>query len=80
MKLRQEYGDANCIGQTVRRLRQERGMKQKELLARLQTAGIEIGESGISMLEGQHREANDRELRALAEIFGVPIEELYNKE
>lgn len=80
MKIRKEYGTANCVGKTICRLREERGMKQKDLLAQLQTKGVDIGDSGISMLEGQHREANDRELKALAQIFGVTIEELYNPE
>ena len=57
------------------------GLEDPEgLLAKLQALGIEIGESGLSQLEGQFRTVNDKELRALAEIFAVPIEELYNRE
>ncbi len=78
MKIRTTYGDANWVGRTVTRLREERQMKQKELLAQLQTRGVKIGESGLSQLEGQFRTATDKELLALSDIFGVPIEELYN--
>ncbi len=80
LKIRRAYGTANCVGKTVSQLRKRQGMKQKDLLAKLQALGIEIGESGLSQLEGQFRTVNDKELRALAEIFAVPIEELYNRE
>lgn len=78
MKRRQQYGNANRIGKTVCRLREKRGLKQKELLAMLQAKGVDIGESGISQLEGQNRAATDIEIQALAEIFKISIEELYN--
>ena len=55
-------------------------MKQKELLALLQVSGIDMGASTLSDLEGQNRGVSDRELRALARIFDVPLEELYDKE
>ena len=80
MKVRREYGNANCIGRTVCEFRRKRHMKQKDLLARMQTGGIDIGETSLSMLEGQFRAATDKELWVLADIFGVAIEELYNKE
>ncbi len=66
------------MGKTICQLRKEHKMKQRDLLAQLQTKGIEIGDSGISQLEGQFRAVNDKELRALSEIFNVPIEALYN--
>ncbi len=78
MKIRTTYGDANWVGKTVSRLREQHQMKQKELLAQLQTRGVKIGESGLSQLEGQFRAATDKELLALSDIFGVPIEGLYN--
>ena len=80
MKPRKTVGTKNSVGQTVVALRKECQMRQKDLLIKLQVYGIDIGVSSLSDLEGQNRSATDRELRALAEIFGVPIEELYNKE
>lgn len=80
MKRRQQYGNANRIRKTVCRLREKRGLKQKELLAMLQAKGVDIGESGISQLEGQNRAATDIEIQALAEIFKISIEELYNND
>ena len=80
MKIRQEYGNANCVGRTICELRRKHNMKQKDLLAKMQTNGVDIGETSLSMLEGQFRAATDKELWALAEIFGVAIEDLYNKD
>lgn len=80
MKPRKTVGNKNSIGQTVVALRKTHKMKQKELLVQLQVHGIDIGVSSLSDLEGQNRIASDREVRALAEIFEIPMEELYNKE
>ena len=80
MRTRKIVGEKNDIGLTVVKFRREKGLKQKDLLAQMQTRGLEIGETSLSMLEGQHRAATDRELRVLAEIFNVEIEELYNQE
>lgn len=46
----------------------------------MQVWGIDIGKSSLSDLEGQNREVRGNELLALADIFGVSIEALYNKE
>ena len=54
----------------------EKGIKQHELVSRMQTMGVDINPSSLSKLEGQHRVASDIELWAIARIFGVNIEEL----
>lgn len=76
MPKRREIGDENLIGQRVVALRKEKHINQKELLARLQTRGIEIGQSGLSELEGQKRKVSDRELLALAESLEVSVNDL----
>lgn len=55
-------------------------MNQKTLLARLQTRGIELGQSGLSELEGQNRKVSDKELLALAESLEVGVEVLLRRE
>lgn len=77
MRVRREYGDKNCIGRNVVVLRKEKKIKQKKLLAQLQLRGIDIGQSSLSDLEGQRREASDREVLALSQIFQVPMERLF---
>ena len=53
------------------------GKEHKILLAQLQLKGIDIGQSSLSALEGQRREASDREVLALSQIFQVPMERLF---
>ena len=76
MRVRRDYGDKNCIGRNVVSLRKEKDIKQKILLAQLQLKGIDIGQSSLA-LEGQRREASDREVLALSQIFQVPMERLF---
>ena len=78
MKIRkQAYGDANLIGRNVERLRKERGIKQKDFIARMQVMGCDINPTSYSKLEGQTRSATDRELYAIAKILGISMEELF---
>ena len=56
-----------------------RGLKQVELLARLQTRGIDISVPALSLLEGQKRPVTDIELAALSEVLGVSVDWLLRK-
>lgn len=73
-------GDRNIVGARVTEARQRMGMKQVELLAKLQTAGIEIGIPALSLLEGQKRPVSDFELCALADILHVSVDWLLGRE
>ena len=55
-------------------------MKQVELLAKLQLAGIDIGVPALSLLEGQKRPVSDIELNALADILNVSVDWLLGRE
>ena len=80
MKIRkQEYGDCNIIGKNVERLRKERGIKQKDFIAKMQVMGCDINPTSYSKLEGQVRSATDREIFVIAKIFGVAMEELFSE-
>lgn len=50
-----ELGERNIVGARVTEARNKLGMKQVELLARLQTAGVDISVPALSLLEGQKR-------------------------
>lgn len=81
MKTRKlELGDRNVIGGRVTEARLAKGMKQKELLAKLQTSGIEISTPALSLLEGQKRPVTDKELSALADVLGVSVDWLLGRE
>ncbi len=76
---RLELGNKNIVGAQVTEARQMRGLKQVELLARLQTRGIDISVPALSLLEGQKRPVTDIELAALSEVLGVSVDWLLRK-
>lgn len=81
MKIRKkEYGDCNLIGRNVEALRKERGIKQKDFIARMQVMGFDVNPTSYSKLEGQIRLATDKEVYAIAKILDVPIEKLFAKD
>ena len=61
------------------RRRLELGLRQSELLARLQTRGVAISTPALSLLEGQKRPVSDIELAALADILGVSADWLLGR-
>ena len=78
MKIRkQKYGDCNLIGKIVEALRKEKGIKQKNFIAKLQLLGLDINPTSFSKLEGQIRIATDKEVYAIAKVLGVQIDELF---
>lgn len=78
MKIRKrELGNSNLIGRRVEKLRKEQKIKQKDFIARLQVAGLDINPTSYSKLEGQVRSASDKEVYAIARVLGVPIEALF---
>ncbi len=80
MKLRkQAYGDANLVGKNIERLRKERGIKQKDFIAQIQTMGCDMNPTSYSKLEGQVRSATDREVYVIAKLLGVPMEALFEE-
>ena len=78
MKTRQhEYGNANMVGKTIEKIRKERGIKQKDFIAKMQVMGCDINPTSYSKLEGQIRNATDREIYVISKIQRVPIESLF---
>lgn len=77
---KQKLGNRNLIGSKVEEIRKRNGMKQKELLAQLQVNGIDMNASGLSKLEGQLRAVTDIELVALADVLGVSINDLIERD
>lgn len=75
-----EYGDKNICGANIERVRKQLGMKQTTLVSKMQLLGVDINPSSLSKLEGQTRSVTDIELKAIAKILGVPIEELLSEE
>ena len=76
---RLELGDRNIAGKRVTQARLSQGMKQVELLAKLQLAGIDMSVPPLSLLEGQKRPVSDIELNALADILHVSVDWLLGR-
>ena len=64
----------------VTEARVRRGMKLKDLLAKLQTEGVDISYPALSLLEGQKRPVSDFELDALAKVLNVSVDWLLGRE
>lgn len=77
---RLELGNRNMVGARVTQARKAQGMKQVELLAKLQLAGIDMSIPALSLLEGQKRPVSDIELNALADILNVSVNWLLGRE
>ena len=73
-------GDRNLIGARVTQARLAQGMKQVELLAKLQLAGVDMSIPALSLLERQKRPVTDIELVALADILNVSVNWLLARE
>ncbi len=81
MKTRKlDLGDRNMVGARVTEARLRLGMKQVDLLAKLQVEGIAISVPALSLLEGQKRPVSDRELDALANVLNVSVDWLLGRE
>ena len=72
-----EYGNCNLVGRKIELLRKEKGIKQKDFIAKMQTLGCDINPTSYSKLEGQIRIATDKELFVIAKILDVKIDELF---
>ncbi|MGM9548246.1 MAG: helix-turn-helix domain-containing protein [Faecousia sp.] len=73
---RAAYGSKNICGANIERIRRQQGMKQAELVSKMQLLGVDMNPSSLSKLEGQLRIASDVELKAISRILGVSMEEL----
>ena len=81
MRLRKlGLGNRNLIGKRVTQARKAKGMKQVELLAKLQLAGVDMSVPALSLLEGQKRPVSDIELNTLADILDVSVDWLLGRE
>ena len=80
MKTRKkEYGNANIVGKNIERLRKEKGIKQKDFIAKIQTMGCDMNPTSYSKLEGQLRSATDVEIYVISKILGVMMEKLFEE-
>ena len=67
------------VGDKIRKFRIEQNLSQQELSDRLETYAIYICRGSLSRIERHERTVTDYELRALAKVFKVSIEDMYEE-
>jgi transcriptional regulator with XRE-family HTH domain len=67
----------NLVGPQVRKLRYQRGWKQKDLAAKLQILGWDIDRASVSKIESQLVWVGDFEMFYLAAALRVDVKELF---
>lgn len=68
----------NITGKKIRAVRRKKKITQLQLAARLNTLGIDINQSVISKIENQTKGLLDFEVKAIAQVLGIPIEQLFD--
>ena len=69
----------NLIGDKVKQLRTERNWSQKKVSDELELLAIYICRGSISRIEDKSRTVTDIELYGLSQVFGVPIQALFEE-
>lgn len=69
----------NVVGEKIKKYRMERKLSQKDLSEKLEVYAIYICRGSISRIESHERTVTDFELRAMAKVLRVSIEELYEE-
>lgn len=80
MKIYRPDGRCNVSGDKVREIREQAGVSQEQLAARLQLLGLSITQKAISRIETGDRVVADYELEFLAKSLDVTIYHLLGKE
>ena len=73
MKIFPPEGRCNICGQRIRLARIEAGMSQEAFAAKLQLAGLQIGQMAVSRIETGKRVVPDFELPYLAKALNVSV-------
>lgn len=68
----------NITGKKIKAFRRKKKITQIQLAARLNTLGIDFDQSAISKIENQTKVLLDFEVKAIAQVLGIPIEKLFD--
>lgn len=68
----------NVCGLAVAKLRKAKRWSQRELSDQLQLNGLDIDKNAIQRIESGQRFVIDIELKYLADVLGVSIQDLYD--
>lgn len=71
--------EMNLIGSNVRKYRKKKKMSQQELSNMLELLGVYVCRGSVSRIEDKSRTVTDIELFAIAEVLGVSVMDLFEK-
>lgn len=66
-----KMGNKNLIGNKVLKFRHANNIKQKDFLAQLQSAGLDISSTSLSRLEWQERTVSDIEIIKISKVMNT---------
>lgn len=69
--------EKNIIGIKIKSLRKSKGITQEELTSKLQLEGLDIDRPMVSRIESRTRTIPDYEVKLLAKVLNVSINELF---
>lgn len=68
------------MGRNIRHIREEKGMTQELLSAKLQLAGCDITRSAVAKIEVGQRHIHPDEIRHIRQILSTTYEELFERQ
>ncbi len=77
-KPRSNTGDKNLIAERLIELRRKHHLSQRDLASKLQLLGLDMDKNVITRIETKKRYVTDIELQALAKIFKVSYDYLFD--
>lgn len=80
MKLKTVNGQRNICGKKLKEFRKQSKFSQDTLAAKLQLKGLDVSQTTISLIETEKRIVTDFELKYLAIVLKVSIDELLEME
>ena len=76
MKKISYYGNNNVIQARLRHLREQRGLTQADVVAKLQTMNVNMDQQALSKIENNLRIVTDYELACLCRVLHVTEKDL----
>jgi transcriptional regulator with XRE-family HTH domain len=72
-----QRGPHNVIGSRVRKLRENQGLTQEDLMAKCQIVGLNITRSALGRIETRQRGVADFEVHLIATALKVKVADLF---
>ena len=76
MFMDQQYSER--MGRHLAKLRQDKGLTQEQLAARLQVQGCDLTRSALAKIEVGQRHLYPDEIKALSVVLGISYEQIFD--